>query len=423
MKLNDDINKKHALYIVFCFVLVVISIILYLFVILPSIKEQSELKNELEIEINKANELIMNNTEEDNSDFEIMHDNKIYDSYYHSIVGIISDYELDYMSLNNNFPESGSKNFYPMIVEGKVELGNVNNLMLFKKPLNHRLIEFGYNKEDEELKFKNLFLFDKSYSHKNIEIDNRKSADSDDESDDDSELSENNSNNTNDTKEIAENNTIQKSIFRIIDRFDNINLTPMHENLILDSKKQRAPIIDKDTIIINAVNRSNNDAVCFLDFSKLNFKVFSSDLDLYINDYFYDNKAVKQLYCRDNNGMYYDFYGEEKDGKTIFDIDSNIQYPLEILGIKYKIKENDSATFAVMDLGYEIDKKDYQNFIKNGQFATVLKYKNIGIDDFIKELGGRINKNEFINDNSLTKESFDNARILLVRFRELYEIK
>lgn len=423
MKLNDDINKKHALYIVFCFALVVISIILYLFVILPSIREKTALKNELEIEINKANELSLNNTEEDNSDFKIMHDNKIYDSYYHSIVSIINDYELEYMSLNNNFPEIGSKNFYPMIVEGKVELGNANNLMLFEKPLNHRLIDFEYNKEDEEIKFKNLFLFDKSYSHKNIEIDNRKRADSIDESDDDSDLSENNSNNANDSKEIVENNTIQKSIFRIIDRFDNINLTPMHENLILDSKKQKAPIINRDTIIINAVNRSNDDAICLLDFSKLNFKVFSSDLDLYIKDYFYDNKAVKQLYCRDNNGLYYNFYGEDKDGKTVFEIDSNIQFPLEILGIKYKIKENDSATFAVMDLGYEIDKEDYQNFIKNGKFATVLKYKNIGIDDFINELGGNINKNEFINDNSLTKESFDNAKILLVRFRELYEIK
>lgn len=420
---NKDLDKRSIIFILVCFALCVSIIVLYF----TSVKNQKENLKKLNEHLENIKEQRLDmvnysdNLDDNKNEHDIIYDNKAYDNFYNSLVDFSRRYDIEYLSLENHYSENSNENAYPLIVDGIIHLKNINELSLIRPILSDKLINFEYDLDNNQVKFSRVFIFDKPYSQKNLEIDNRES------NNEYSNQTDRKEDDTNDdlSDEIEEKNKyISKSIFSLKDKINYDAFIPMNENLFLDSKTQTVPIINKEGIVINVVNNSNKIATALLDLSSLNLKFYTGDLKIYIENFMFDNSSIsKKLYCIDFGGTEYNISGNQIDDKTYFNIDKNMQFPVKILGIKFEIQEGVSSTMALFNIGYHIDKNQLNNFNKNGSFCTIVKNKDISIDGFLSEIGGKINKQEFMNDNFIDENNFINKKILLVRFREVYDIK
>lgn len=426
---NKDLDKRSIIFILVCFALCVSIIVLYF----TSVKNQKENLKELNEHLENIKEQRLDmvnqsdNLDDNKNEHDIIYDNKAYDNFYNSLVDFSRRYDIEYLSLENHYSENSNENAYSLIVDGIIHLKNINELCLIRPILSDKLINFEYDLDNNQVKFSRVFIFDKPYSQKNLEIDNRESNNENSNQDEYSNQTDRKEDDTNDdlSDEIEEKNKyISKSIFSLKDKINYDDFIPMNENLFLDFKTQTVPIINKEGIVINVVNNSNKIATALLDLSSLNLKFYTGDLKIYIENFMFDDSSIsKKLYCIDFGGTEYNISGNQIDDKTYFNIDKNMQFPVKILGIKFEIQEGMSSTMALFNIGYHIDKKQFNNFNKNGSFCTIIKNKDISIDDFLSEIGGKINKKEFMNDNFIDENNFINKKILLVRFREVYDIK
>lgn len=430
--INDSINKIKILKITSVIIFILLSFLLFFKGIRP-----------LEKEINIITEKIQESSKQLNSKdlthkeipAEIEFDNKIYDKFYKDIVEFSKVNNIDYLSLENSYDNLyEATTTFPMITNTRLEIGNLDLLDDLKTIISNKLLDFTLNNDDKAyVDLKNLFIFDKSFSHKDLTIDNRqiealeeniietKGEDQEGASESKSGQNEGPAG-TNEEKEIE-----KKEEFSLIDfSKENIGIvcTPMHESISVEGKYQIAPIKNYKSYVVNIYNNSDENGSALISFKDKHIKLFTGQIDILLKcDLFNNINQNIDLFVTDYYGEIKTINGSYKDDKFIFNIDDKYNFPLEIYGIKFNIIDKSSTSFAFENLNLEIKSDMYNEILKNGVIRTVSKDNEKSIDEFIDNISGGVIKQEFINDNQLKESEFKDKKVFLVRFRNIYEIK
>ena len=366
---------------------------------------------------------------------EVDFDNKKYDDFYNEIVEFSRLNNLDYISLENTYDNFyGSTSIYPMVTNSRLEMSDIYLLDNLKSILPDKLLDFTLIKDDKvHVDLKNLFLFDKSFSHKDLTIDNRitnlSEDDTDETGDEGSEENNDSKSESNSNVDVRSDTNIveKKEEFALIDfREENFDLlcTPMHQNISVEGKYQVNPNKNYQSYIVNIYNNSDENGSALVSFKNKSVKFFTGEIDVLLKcDLFNNISRNLELCVSDYYGEIKNISGNYLDGKFIFHVEDKYNFPIEIYGIKFNIPNKSSTSFALENLNLEIKSDIYNEIQKNGIIRTVSKEGENSIDEFIDSISGGVIKEELINDNQLKESEFKDRKVFLVRFRNIYEIK
>lgn len=430
--INDSINKIRILKVTSIIALILLSILLFFKGIIPLKKEIDNIKEKIQ---DSSVQLRSNGTPPEEELPEVDFDNKKYDDFYNEIVEFSRLNNLDYMSLENTYDNFyGSTSIYPMVTNSRLEMSDIYLLDNLKSILPDKLLDFTLIKDDKvHIDLKNLFLFDKSFSHKDLTIDNRITNlledDTDETGDEGSEENNDYKSESNSNMNVRSDTNIdeKKEEFALIDfREENFDLlcTPMHQNISVEGKYQVNPNKNYQSYIVNIYNNSDENGSALVSFKNKSVKFFTGEIDVLLKcDLFNNISRNLELCVTDYYGEIKNISGDYKDGKFIFHVEDKYNFPIEIYGIKFNIPNKSSTSFALENLNLEIKSDIYNEIQKNGIIRTVSKEGENSIDEFIDSISGGVIKEELINDNQLKESEFKNRKVFLVRFRNIYEIK
>lgn len=430
--INDSINKIRILKVTSIIALILLSILLFFKGIIPLKKEIDNIKEKIQ---DSSVQLRSNGTPPEEELPEVDFDNKKYDDFYNEIVEFSRLNNLDYMSLENNYDNFyGSTSIYPMVTNSRLEMSDIYLLDNLKSILPDKLLDFTLIKDDKvHIDLKNLFLFDKSFSHKDLTIDNRITNlledDTDETGDEGSEENNDSKSESNSNMDVRSDTNIveKKEEFALIDfREENFDLlcTPMHQNISVEGKYQVNPNKNYQSYIVNIYNNSDENGSALVSFKNKSVKFFTGEIDVLLKcDLFNNISRNLELCVTDYYGEIKNISGDYKDGKFIFHVEDKYNFPIEIYGIKFNIPDKSSTSFALENLNLEIKSDIYNEIQKNGIIRTVSKEGENSIDEFIDSISGGVIKEELINDNQLKESEFKDRKVFLVRFRNIYEIK
>ncbi len=430
--INDSINKIRILKVTSIIALILLSILLFFKGIIPLKKEIDNIKEKIQ---DSSVQLRSNGTPPEEELPEVDFDNKKYDDFYNEIVEFSRLNNLDYMSLENTYDNFyGNTSIYPMVTNSRLEMSDIYLLDNLKSILPDKLLDFTLIKDDKvHIDLKNLFLFDKSFSHKDLTIDNRITNlledDMDETGDEGSDENNDSKSESNSNMDVRSDTNIveKKEEFALIDfREENFDLlcTPMHQNISVEGKYQVNPNKNYQSYIVNIYNNSDENGSALVSFKNKSVKFFTGEIDVLLKCDLFNNISRNLELCVT------DYYGEIKnisdnylDGKFIFHVEDKYNFPIEIYGIKFNIPDKSSTSFALENLNLEIKSDIYNEIQKNGIIRTVSKEGENSIDEFIDSISGGVIKEELINDNQLKESEFKDRKVFLVRFRNIYEIK
>lgn len=430
--INDSINKIRILKVTSIIALILLSILLFFKGIIPLKKEIDNIKEKIQ---DSSVQLRSNGTPTEEELPEVDFDNKKYDDFYNEIVEFSRLNNLDYMSLENTYDNFyGSTSIYPMVTNSRLEMSDIYLLDNLKSILPDKLLDFTLIKDDKvHIDLKNLFLFDKSFSHKDLTIDNRITNlledDTDETGDEGSEENNDSKSESNSNMDVRSDTNIveKKEEFALIDfREENFDLlcTPMHQNISVEGKYQVNPNKNYQSYIVNIYNNSDENGSALVSFKNKSVKFFTGEIDVLLKcDLFNNISRNLELCVSDYYGEIKNISGDYKDGKFIFHLEDKYNFPIEIYGIKFNIPNKSSTSFALENLNLEIKSDIYNEIQKNGIIRTVSKEGENSIDEFIDSISGGVIKEELINDNQLKESEFKDRKVFLVRFRNIYEIK
>lgn len=430
--INDSINKIRMLKITSIFALILLSILLYFKGIRPLKKEFSIINEKIK---ESSVQLSSNETPLEEELPEVDFDNKKYDDFYNDVVEFSRLNNLDYMSLENTYDNFyGSTSTYPMVTNTILEMRDIDLLDDLKSILPDKLLDFTLIKDDKvHFDLKNLFLFDKSFSHKDLTIDNRitnlSEDDTDETMDEGSEENNDSKSESNSNMEVRSDTNIveKKEEFALIDfRKENLDLlcTPMHQNISVEGKYQVTPNKNYQSYIVSIYNNSDENGSALVSFKNKSVKFFTGEIDVLLKCNLFNNISRNLELCViDYYGEIKNISGDYKDGKFIFHVEDKYNFPIEIYGIKFNIPNKSSTSFALENLNLEIKSDMYNEILKNGIIRTVSKEGEKTIDEFIDSISGGVIKEELINDNQLKENEFKDKKVFLIRFRNIYEIK
>lgn len=429
---NDSINKIRILKVTSIIALILLSILLFFKGIIPLKKEIDNIKEKIQ---DSSVQLRSNGTPPEEELPEVDFDNKKYDDFYNEIVEFSRLNNLDYMSLENTYDNFyGSTSIFPMVTNSRLEMSDIYLLDNLKSILPDKLLDFTLIKDDKvHIDLKNLFLFDKSFSHKDLTIDNRITNlledDTDETGDEGSEENNDSKSESNSNMDVRSDTNIveKKEEFALIDfREENFDLlcTPMHQNISVEGKYQVNPNKNYQSYIVNIYNNSDENGSALVSFKNKSVKFFTGEIDVLLKcDLFNNISRNLELCVTDYYGEIKNISGNYLDGKFIFHVEDKYNFPIEIYGIKFNIPNKSSTSFALENLNLEIKSDIYNEIQKNGIIRTVSKEGENSIDEFIDSISGGVIKEELINDNQLKESEFKNRKVFLVRFRNIYEIK
>ena len=430
--INDSINKIRILKVTSIIALILLSILLFFKGIIPLKKEIDNIKEKIQ---DSSVQLRSNGTPPEEELPEVDFDNKKYDDFYNEIVEFSRLNNLDYMSLENTYDNFyGSTSIYPMVTNSRLEMSDIYLLDNLKSILPDKLLDFTLIKDDKvHIDLKNLFLFDKSFSHKDLTIDNRITNlledDMDETGDEGSDENNDSKSESNSNMDVRSDTNIveKKEEFALIDfREENFDLlcTPMHQNISVEGKYQVNPNKNYQSYIVNIYNNSDENGSALVSFKNKSVKFFTGEIDVLLKcDLFNNISRNLELCVTDYYGEIKNISGDYKDGKFIFHVEDKYNFPIEIYGIKFNIPDKSSTSFALENLNLEIKSDIYNEIQKNGIIRTVSKEGENSIDEFIDSISGGVIKEELINDNQLKESEFKDRKVFLVRFRNIYEIK
>lgn len=430
--INDSINKIRILKVTSIIALILLSILLFFKGIIPLKKEIDNIKEKIQ---DSSVQLRSNGTPPEEELPEVDFDNKKYDDFYNEIVEFSRLNNLDYMSLENTYDNFyGSTSIFPMVTNSRLEMSDIYLLDNLKSILPDKLLDFTLIKDDKvHVDLKNLFLFDKTFSHKDLTIDNRITNlledDTDETGDEGSEENNDSKSESNSNMDVRSDTNIveKKEEFALIDfREENFDLlcTPMHQNISVEGKYQVNPNKNYQSYIVNIYNNSDENGSALVSFKNKSVKFFTGEIDVLLKcDLFNNISRNLELCVTDYYGEIKNISGDYKDGKFIFHVEDKYNFPIEIYGIKFNIPDKSSTSFALENLNLEIKSDIYNEIQKNGIIRTVSKEGENSIDEFIDSISGGVIKEELINDNQLKESEFKDRKVYLVRFRNIYEIK
>lgn len=430
--INDSINKIRILKVTSIIALILLSILLFFKGIIPLKKEIDNIKEKIQ---ESSVQLRSNGTPPEEELPEVDFDNKKYDDFYNEIVEFSRLNNLDYMSLENTYDNFyGSTSIFPMVTNSRLEMSDIYLLDNLKSILPDKLLDFTLIKDDKvHVDLKNLFLFDKTFSHKDLTIDNRITNlledDTDETGDEGSEENNDSKSESNSNMDVRSDTNIveKKEEFALIDfREENFDLlcTPMHQNISVEGKYQVNPNKNYQSYIVNIYNNSDENGSALVSFKNKSVKFFTGEIDVLLKcDLFNNISRNLELCVTDYYGEIKNISGDYKDGKFIFHVEDKYNFPIEIYGIKFNIPDKSSTSFALENLNLEIKSDIYNEIQKNGIIRTVSKEGENSIDEFIDSISGGVIKEELINDNQLKESEFKDRKVFLVRFRNIYEIK
>lgn len=430
--INDSINKIRILKVTSIIALILLSILLFFKGIIPLKKEIDNIKEKIQ---DSSVQLRSNGTPPEEELPEVDFDNKKYDDFYNEIVEFSRLNNLDYMSLENTYDNFyGSTSIFPMVTNSRLEMSDIYLLDNLKSILPDKLLDFTLIKDDKvHVDLKNLFLFDKTFSHKDLTIDNRITNlledDTDETGDEGSEENNDSKSESNSNMDVRSDTNIveKKEEFALIDfREENFDLlcTPMHQNISVEGKYQVNPNKNYQSYIVNIYNNSDENGSALVSFKNKSVKFFTGEIDVLLKcDLFNNISRNLELCVTDYYGEIKNISGDYKDGKFIFHVEDKYNFPIEIYGIKFNIPDKSSTSFALENLNLEIKSDIYNEIQKNGIIRTVSKEGENSIDEFIDSISGGVIKEELINDNQLKESEFKDRKVFLVRFRNIYEIK
>lgn len=430
--INDSINKIRILKVTSIIALILLSILLFFKGIIPLKKEIDNIKEKIQ---DSSVQLRSNGTPPEEELPEVDFDNKKYDDFYNEIVEFSRLNNLDYMSLENTYDNFyGSTSIFPMVTNSRLEMSDIYLLDNLKSILPDKLLDFTLIKDDKvHVDLKNLFLFDKTFSHKDLTIDNRITNlledDMDETGDEGSEENNDSKSESNSNMDVRSDTNIveKKEEFTLIDfREENFDLlcTPMHQNISVEGKYQVNPNKNYQSYIVNIYNNSDENGSALVSFKNKSVKFFTGEIDVLLKcDLFNNISRNLELCVTDYYGEIKNISGDYKDGKFIFHVEDKYNFPIEIYGIKFNIPDKSSTSFALENLNLEIKSDIYNEIQKNGIIRTVSKEGENSIDEFIDSISGGVIKEELINDNQLKESEFKDRKVFLVRFRNIYEIK
>ncbi len=430
--INDSINKIRILKVTSIIALILLSILLFFKGIIPLKKEIDNIKEKIQ---DSSVQLRSNGTPPEEELPEVDFDNKKYDDFYNEIVEFSRLNNLDYMSLENTYDNFyGSTSIFPMVTNSRLEMSDIYLLDNLKSILPDKLLDFTLIKDDKvHVDLKNLFLFDKTFSHKDLTIDNRITNlledDMDETGDEGSEENNDSKSESNSNMDVRSDTNIveKKEEFALIDfREENFDLlcTPMHQNISVEGKYQVNPNKNYQSYIVNIYNNSDENGSALVSFKNKSVKFFTGEIDVLLKcDLFNNISRNLELCVTDYYGEIKNISGDYKDGKFIFHVEDKYNFPIEIYGIKFNIPDKSSTSFALENLNLEIKSDIYNEIQKNGIIRTVSKEGENSIDEFIDSISGGVIKEELINDNQLKESEFKDRKVFLVRFRNIYEIK
>lgn len=430
--INDSINKIRILKVTSIIALILLSILLFFKGIIPLKKEIDNIKEKIQ---DSSVQLRSNGTPPEEELPEVDFDNKKYDDFYNEIVEFSRLNNLDYMSLENTYDNFyGSTSIFPMVTNSRLEMSDIYLLDNLKSILPDKLLDFTLIKDDKvHVDLKNLFLFDKTFSHKDLTIDNRITNlledDTDETGDEGSEENNDSKSESNSNMDVRSDTNIveKKEEFALIDfREENFDLlcTPMHQNISVEGKYQVNPNKNYQSYIVNIYNNSDENGSALVSFKNKSVKFFTGEIDVLLKcDLFNNISRNLELCVTDYYGEIKNISGNYLDGKFIFHVEDKYNFPIEIYGIKFNIPDKSSTSFALENLNLEIKSDIYNEIQKNGIIITVSKEGENSIDEFIDSISGGVIKEELINDNQLKESEFKNRKVFLVRFRNIYEIK
>lgn len=430
--INDSINKIRILKVTSIIALILLSILLFFKGIIPLKKEIDNIKEKIQ---DSSVQLRSNGTPPEEELPEVDFDNKKYDDFYNEIVEFSRLNNLDYISLENTYDNFyGSTSIYPMVTNSRLEMSDIYLLDNLKSILPDKLLDFTLIKDDKvHVDLKNLFLFDKSFSHKDLTIDNRitnlSEDDTDETGDEGSEENNDSKSESNSNVDVRSDTNIveKKEEFALIDfREENFDLlcTPMHQNISVEGKYQVNPNKNYQSYIVNIYNNSDENGSALVSFKNKSVKFFTGEIDVLLKcDLFNNISRNLELCVSDYYGEIKNISGNYLDGKFIFHVEDKYNFPIEIYGIKFNIPNKSSTSFALENLNLEIKSDIYNEIQKNGIIRTVSKEGENSIDEFIDSISGGVIKEELINDNQLKESEFKDRKVFLVRFRNIYEIK
>lgn len=430
--INDSINKIRILKITSIIALILLSILLYFKGIIPLKKDLSIINKKIK---ESSVQLSSNETPSEEELPEVEFDNKKYDDFYNEIVEFSRLNNLDYMSLENTYDNFyGNTSTYPMVTNTRLEMRDIDLLDDLESIITDKLLDFTLIKDDKvHVDLKNLFIFDKSFSHKDLTIDNRlielskidtdeTQGENDGETNDSKLESNSNLDASSDTKKVE-----KKEEFALVDfREENLDLlcTPMHQNISVEGKYQVTPNKNYQSYIVSIYNNSDENGSALVSFKNKSVKFFTGEIDVLLKcDLFNNISRNLELCVTDYYGEIKNISGDYKDGKFIFHVEDKYNFPIEIYGIKFNIPNKSSTSFALENLNLEIKTDVYNEILKNGVIRTVSKEGEDSIDEFIDSISGGVIKEELINDNQLKENEFNDKKVFLVRFRNIYEIK
>ena len=426
--INDSINKIRILKVTSIIALILLSILLFFKGIIPLKKEIDNIKEKIQ---DSSVQLRSNGTPPEEELPAVDFDNKKYDDFYNQIVEFSRLNNLDYMSLENTYDNFyGSTSIFPMVTNSRLEMSDIYLLDNLKSILPDKLLDFTLIKDDKvHVDLKNLFLFDKTFSHKDLTIDNRITNlledDTDETGDEGSEENNDSKSESNSNMDVRSDTNIveKKEEFALIDfREENFDLlcTPMHQNISVEGKYQVNPNKNYQSYIVNIYNNSDENGSALVSFKNKSVKFFTGEIDVLLKcDLFNNISRNLELCVTDYYGEIKNISGDYKDGKFIFHVEDKYNFPIEIYGIKFNIPDKSSTSFALENLNLEIKSDIYNEIQKNG----IIRTGENSIDEFIDSISGGVIKEELINDNQLKESEFKDRKVFLVRFRNIYEIK
>ncbi len=436
MNLNKDMNIREIIYILLIFALVVASVLVIILRIIPLKKENMQLINDI---AKLENQEFSNETEPmqlvDLNGYEI----NDYDLFMDKIYEISQNYNIDYMSVENENIDSGSSDYYLICSNVKLNSKDIAPIFLLKPFIEKGCNDFEIISDDiYEFSFKKYFIMDEYYGLKDYEVDNRVlNAEERNEDVIVGEYINNDLDSNNDydsTKDILKTKIThdieekdKKILVEGIYNFYNkkVYLNPTIEELYMSKEQQLAPIINRESLIVSMVNKSDqSDGAGSIDIADIKPRFFTGDVDIVLHFYKYDKTKIDvALLLEDFYGNEFEINGNIEDNIAKFHLDTNYNFPVDIKGLSIKIPKLSSSSMALTDFDLEIN-DELNKQIKEGKNAfTVVNEKRQSVHNFLSSISRNIDVVQFLSDNVISEESFNNKKSFIIRLDQIYEIR
>lgn len=439
---NKQLNTKDIIKIIIPAIFIIASLVLFFLFIKPLTKENDDLKREISVRKENINteKSYLESSQKD--DF-IIEDINLYDKFIDNITDLLINKKYIAGTVLHDKLDS-TENLFPCTVNTKLLLDNLEDLKYISDDLNYNLISFYAVKSGDiwTVNLSNLFTMDKFYGLRDLYINNREdnnnleevkdkeSKEIDDKSEDLGKK-ENESNSDNESKKKSSNSVIknyssfkkdadleEKFIeYKLVDVSDeNFLFAPHQEGINYDFNVKN--LKNKDELIINAFNNSEDEGNLEIEFSKYNRIIWQSGGKIIFDfNSLGGEKPNLNLKFIDSHEKEIVIEPTFKDDKVVFNLSELQNYPIFLKSFIINLKSRNRRHFMISNGLLLLNQTDVNkaswkkklfsapSFNCHSVLELMNTYNNNHVENFLTN--NDLNKNDYLTSPSYIFESKD----------------